>query len=70
MTHTAENDVPRCPSCRQRVTAHKAGCRQPKTKDEFRRALGGDLKAMQDPYVKRLMDALPESDIPPGKEGE
>ena len=64
--HSAENDVPVCPECRQPVTAHRARCRQPRTKDELLRALGGDMGAMQDPQVKRLLAALPERVIPPG----
>ena len=33
---------------------------QPRTKGELRRALGGDIQALNDPYVKRLMEALPD----------
>jgi hypothetical protein len=51
--------------------APPTGPNQPKTKGELLRALGGDVRAMQDPYVKRLLAALPEEPrVPSASEGE
>lgn len=38
------------------------GPNQPKTRSELLKALGGDLKALQDPYVQQLLAALPEEE--------
>lgn len=35
---------------------------QPKTRGELLAAMGGDIKALQDPYVQRLLAALPEEE--------